>query len=225
MSENHDAATTMSGDSTKEEKEKKAAKITAQLMTRPAFLGAHTTVAFVPESMRVYGQPRVFEMWEQFRDEITGVVRDDDMSRPETMLMAQAMSLEAIFNRFAELAAMNIEKLSVAEGLMRMALKAQGQCTQTLRVLGELKNPRAPATFVKQANIANGPQQVNNGPIALGEAAHAHTEKETPIQTNELLADDREAQHAATLDTGATSRAGREDPRLETVGAVHGSHD
>lgn len=44
----------------------------------------------------------------------------------------------------------------------RLALKAQAQGVRTLEVLGALKNPQ-PVAFVKQANIAHGPQQVNNG--------------------------------------------------------------
>jgi len=45
---------------------------------------------------------------------------------------------------------------------MRLAFKAQAQCRATVETLAEMKNPH-PFAFVKQANIANGPQQVNNG--------------------------------------------------------------
>lgn len=40
--------------------------------------------------------------------------------------------------------------------------KCSTQCRATLETLAEIKNPR-PVVFVRQANIANGPQQVNNG--------------------------------------------------------------
>ena len=43
---------------------------------------------------------------------------------------------------------------------MRLALKAQGQCRATLETLATIKNP--PVVFARQANIAQGPQQVNN---------------------------------------------------------------
>ena len=65
-----------------------------------------------------------------------------------------------------------------------MALKAQAQIRATNSALVDLKYPRQ-ATFVKQANIAHGPQQVNNGtaPTELCENyaqahthAHAHAE-------------------------------------------------
>ena len=42
---------------------------------------------------------------------------------------------------------------------MRLSLKAQGQCRATLETLAVIKNP---PVFAHQANIAHGPQQVNN---------------------------------------------------------------
>lgn len=67
-----------------------------------------------------------------------------------------------IFNEIARRAALNMgEHLQATDKYMRLAMKAQGQCRATLQTLGELKNPRQMA-FVKQANIANGYQQVNN---------------------------------------------------------------
>lgn len=200
------------------EKEKKheMSKMTAKLMTRPSFMAAHTSTSFIPESMKVYGA-NIVTMNEEYRDRCKAVV-EGDMTTPEALLIAQAMSLNSIYNECANLAGMNIaNRLLQAETLLRMALKAQAQCTQTLRVLGELKNPKAVA-FIKQQNNAAGPQQVNNAPVTQG--THAHVSEETQATTNELITDEREAQHAATLDTGATGRASREDPALETVGAI-----
>jgi hypothetical protein len=203
------------------ERKAAAAKVTAQLMTRPSFGSAHTSMSFVPGSMRAYGEPGIVEMWEEVRDGIKKVI-DGDMTLPVSMLMGQALSLQSVFNFCADLAGANVGKnLSQAEVLMRMALKAQAQCTQTLRVLGELKNPKAVA-FIKQQNNAT-TQQVNNGPVTQG--AHAHGEKETSVTTNELLTDDREAQHATTLDTGAAGRAGRENQTLAAVEVVNRAAD
>ena len=44
---------------------------------------------------------------------------------------------------------------------MRLALKAQAQCRATIETLAAMKNP--PVVIARQANISNGPQQVNNG--------------------------------------------------------------
>jgi hypothetical protein len=57
---------------------------------------------------------------------------------------------------------------SAAESYFKMALKAQNQCRMTLETLSNIKNP--PVVYAKQANIANGPQQVNNGPTRAREA-------------------------------------------------------
>ena len=65
----------------------------------------------------------------------------------------------------------------------------------------------------RQANIANGPQQVNNGD------GSRVREIETP-QTKLL-----EAQHGERLDTRATSATSGHHPQVETVGAVNGAED
>jgi hypothetical protein len=69
-----------------------------------------------------------------------------------------------------------------------MALRAQSQCRATLETLATVKNP--PVVFAKQANIANGPQQVNN---TLNASPHAGG---IPNAPNELL----EASHEQPMD-------------------------
>src|SRR5690606_18062274 len=82
----------------------------------------------------------------------------------------------AIFLEMTRRAALNMgEHLSATEQYMRLALKAQSQARTTIETLSEVKNPKAVA-FVRQANIANGPQQVNNGERA----------GETQVPPNEL---------------------------------------
>lgn len=152
------------------------------------------------------------------------VVQGGDMRPVEAMLFGQAMTLETIFTNLARRAAQNAgEYLSATDTYMRLALKAQAQCRATLEALAEIKNPR-PVAFVKQANISNGPQQVNNGvsnpvskknePVRAG--AHTHAE-ETAGQQNKLL----EQQHGNYLDAGEKSTAGRTDPHLEAMAEGH----
>ena len=88
-------------------------------------------------------------------------VQAGDMQPVEAMLYGQAKTLETIFTSLARRAAHN-EGLKQFQVNLTLALKAQAQCRATLEALAEIKNPR-PVAFVKQANIANGPQQVNNG--------------------------------------------------------------
>jgi hypothetical protein len=139
------------------------------------------------------------------------VVRENDMSSVEAMLLAQAHTCDLIFNDYA-LKAMASETMPRLEAYMRLALKAQQQSASTLRVLGELKSPKQIA-FIKQANVAHGPQQVNNG--AAPPVARAH--EESSDQSNELL----EHHHGERRDTGAAGQAGRGNQALETVGAFH----
>lgn len=202
------------------EQKAKLSKTRASASTSPTLAASMTRSNFMDPSLESMGEIKWTDHWQAVAEKCKAVNKGD-MDFPEAMLMSQALTLEAIFNRCASLAGHNMmNNLTQGEILLRMALKAQGQCTQTLRVLGELKNPRAPATFVKQANITSGNQQVNNAPVTQGATAHAHGEKETPVTTNELLTDDREAQHAATLDARTEIGASRENQTLEAVGAV-----
>lgn len=142
-------------------------------------------------------------------------VSGGDLGRAEAILAAQAHTLDAIFNNLARRSAANLgEYLNAAETYLRLALKAQAQCRATLEALAEIKNPR-PVAFVKQANIAHGPQQVNNGSPA---PAHARTE-DSENQPNELLAVKHE--QGERLDPGAAATAGGSNPELAAVGAQH----
>lgn len=146
-------------------------------------------------------------------------IKAGDMSRAESMLMNQAVALQSIFVDLA-LRAKGQTGLPQLQTLTGLALKAQSGCRATLQALGELKYPRQ-ATFVKQANIAHGPQQVNNGSTQndgtqAGTLSHAQESK--PLQ-NELLED---ASYGSTqLDTRATTTPARSDTTMEAVAAVH----
>ena len=97
---------------------------------------------------------------------------------------------------------------------MRIALRAQSQCRAALETLAAIKNPSSVA-FVRQANIAHGPQQVNNGP-GPGGPSRAREIEFTP---NKLL----EASNGERLDSGTACAAGRTNQELETMGAIHGT--
>lgn len=189
----------------------------ARASVLPSIGSATTRTSFLHESLSAVG----------FGDHVAAVTKEigkvvnGDMSRPEALLMAQAMTLDTMFNNLAQRAAKNIGvHLPATEAYMRMALRAQAQCAATIRVLGELKSPKQVA-FIKQANVAHGHQQVNNGAPAeaAADAARAHEEK--PIQSNELLTE----QHGTTLDFGATGGASRGYQAMEAVGEVDRARD
>ncbi len=149
-------------------------------------------------------------------------VQAGEMGRVEAMLYGQALTLQTIFTSLARKAVAQ-EYLKQFQVNLTLALKAQAQCRATLAALAEIKNPR-PVSFVQQANIAHGPQQVNNGsgaqsanrPETGSPLPHAHAEK-TEAAQNELL----EHQHGNYLDTGAQGQAGRADRKLEAVATRH----
>lgn len=141
-----------------------------------------------------------------------------DLTEVEVTLMAQAVTLDTIFNELARRAALNMgEYLNATETYLRLALKAQGQCRATLETLAEIKNPRQVA-FVKQANIAHGHQQVNNG-AAPGESL-AHAGK-SAIPSNEQLG----VSDGERLDTRTQGTAGAANPELVPVGEIDRATD
>jgi hypothetical protein len=159
---------------------------------------------------------------------LTGQVTAGDMSGVEVLLVSQAVALNTLFGEFTRRASVNIgTHLGATESYMRLALKCQQQSASTLRTLGDIKNPRAPVSFVKQANITSGNQQVNNGPVMQGTAptattTHAHARTgEKPVTTNELL----EHHDGEWLDTGTAGEAGYGNQAMEAVGTVDRAED
>ncbi|QQX86244.1 hypothetical protein JJQ59_15160 [Cupriavidus necator] len=142
-------------------------------------------------------------------DQQAAKIAAGDMTGVESMLIHQANTLDMMFNRLAYKAT-HSEYLNEMEAHLRHALRAQAQCRATLETLAEIKNPR-PVAFVKQANIAAGPQQVNNS------VPPSRARENAGNQPNELL----EVKDGERLDSGTTRAAGRGDPPLETVAEVY----
>jgi len=142
-------------------------------------------------------------------------VQRGDLSRAEAMMIAQAHTLDELFCNLARRSYANIVAGhgDAGERYMRLALKAQSQCRTTLEGLAEMKNPR-PVAFVNQANIANGPQQVNNGSFPPCTRPRAG---ENPNLQNKLL----EEKDGERLDPGTACTPGRADPAMATVEAKH----
>jgi hypothetical protein len=187
--------------------EENAAK--ARNVLNPTIRGAVTSQAF----SKVFGETDLQSLVTELGNQV-GKVESNNLLRAESLLITQAHTLDAIFNELARRAAMNMgEYIKATDTYLRLALKAQSQCRATLETLATIKNP--PVIFAKQANISNGPQQVNNGtpqPVAR---------EEKTIEQNELL----EAQHGQRLDTGTTGAAIGADKELETVGEIDRADD
>ena len=128
-------------------------------------------------------------------------IQNGDLQSIEAMLIGQAQALQTMFVSLGRQAA---SKTSLPQytAFMNLALKAQSQSRATIQALIELKSPKQ-ATFVKQANIANGNQQVNN---VTSTQAHAHA-KENGNQPNELLEVNNGSENMDARTVQTTSRA------------------
>ena len=93
----------------------------------------------------------------------TADVVGGNMTRPESMLLSQAHTLDALFNSLV-MKGLGQTHMPHYEAFMRLAFKAQSQCRSTLQSLSDIKNPSV--VYAKQANITNGNQQINNGVTA-----------------------------------------------------------
>ena len=140
-----------------------------------------------------------------------------DLATLEAMLASQAVALQGIFTSLARRAqAQQLQRHF--ESFLGLAFKAQAQSRATIQTLIDLKFPRQPATFVKQANIANGPQQVNNQADALPQASPSHAEI-LPNAPNKLFEGMTNA--SQTMDTRATPTPSRSDPEMAPSGRRH----
>ncbi len=146
--------------------------------------------------------------------EASAKVQSGSLENAEAILTSQAVALNAIFASLARRSAETISggHIEVGERFLRLALKAQAQSRTTLETLASIKNP--PVIYARQANIANGPQQVNNH-------APKASVKDDIVTPTKLL----EANLGERLDGRAAVAAITGDPALEAVGAVDRTED
>ena len=164
-----------------------------------AVLSDSFTSAILPKA-------EIADVSSRLSDKIT-TIQDGDMKPIEAMLIGQAQALQTMFVSLGRQATSKTQ-LNQYIAFMNLALKAQSQSRATIQALVELKYPKQ-ATFVKQANIAHGHQQVNN-PTSTHTPAHA---KAIENQPNELLS---EMNHAA-LDSNGTATTSTTDKAMATV--------
>lgn len=139
-------------------------------------------------------------------------VKDGDMRDVEAMLVSQATVLNGLFADLVRRSSINLGSsyFDAGERYLKLAYKAQNQCRMTLETLSTIKNP--PVVYAKQANIAHGPQQVNNG----NSGTRAGENRNAP---NKLL----EASHEQSLDARTTGTPGTSHSQMEAMGTLDGS--
>lgn len=194
-----------------EEPGKTRERILADVTAEGVIANAHVMATFAKPVM---GELHLAECVSALRAK-AGTVNRGDLSSAEAMLIEQAAALNAIFAEMARRSALNMgEYLDATDRYMRLALKAQSQCRATLETLATIK--AGPAIFARQANIAHGPQQVNNG-SAPSKCARAGADESESEKTG-LLSPPRK--HAEPLATGKDCEA---IPRREVSDAVASS--
>ncbi len=181
-------------------------RLMTDLLAQGKIASACTVVQFAAP---VHGEVSLTDLMQSLRQQGEAVNRGD-LRAAESMLNAQAVALNAIFGELARRAAAHMGgNIRAAETYLRLALKAQSQSRATVETLAAIKNP--PVVFARQANIAHGPQQVNNG-------APAHP-GQSVSEPNEVF---EEASHARPqLDAAATPATSRAHSQLEPMEASH----
>ena len=117
-------------------------------------------------SSRTFGEVDLDETLKALHEQIAAV-DNGSMRGPESLLVAQMYALNSMFSELSRRAALNMGEFPrTAELYLRLALKAQSQCRATAETISLIKNPQT--IFAKQANIAQGHQQVNNSVTAKG---------------------------------------------------------
>jgi hypothetical protein len=173
-----------------------------------------------------YQAARSIAAWDAYADEravydqlvaITGEAAAGSLRRSEELLMAQAVTLDAMFHTLARRARPNLDQApEYAETVLRLALRAQSQSRATLETLGVLLQPST-AAFVRQGDGSTA--QINVGapsppPFDTGAREAYLPTEQSGDQRHELLPDAQ-----------ASTAPGRADPTLAPVGALDRATD
>lgn len=184
-------------------------RMMANVVAQGLASNATTAMDFAKAS---FGELSLTEMVAALKEQ-TGRVTGGDMAGVEQVLVAQMLTMNVMFSELSRRAALNMGTyLDPTEKYLRLALKAQSQCRATAETLAVIKNP---PIFAKQANIAHGPQQVNNG-TSFETSTHGRAHAgESATQQNELLEDQRDG--STYVDTGTAPAAARSHQAVATV--------
>jgi len=88
-------------------------------------------------------------------ERVKQVIESDSLEGCETLLLTQAMTLDAVANNLLRRGTLSAS-LAGIELYTKLGLRAMSQCRANLETLATIRRPA-----ISQTNIANGPQQVN----------------------------------------------------------------
>lgn len=171
----------------------------AELKTQSSFI--NSTVLEIYEK-KIENAPFDIKSTLAVLESAVSKVKSGDLSNIEEMLFNQAIALESIFAKTVQ-RANDCQYMANYQAQMQIALKAQNQSRATLQALVQLKQPNS-TQFIKQANIAQGHQQVNN-----------LAEKNITPQNELLRSED------AQLDSGGKTAPERVNTALEALDEVN----
>jgi hypothetical protein len=137
-----------------------------------------------------------------------------DIRGIENGLLCQARTLDRIFYLFVRRACRE-GSAEYRDLEFRIAFRAQSHYRANLATLAAIKNP-ARVAFVSQANIANGPQQVNNARTVRNGSRRKikNRPNKQSGRKRELLPNPR-----------ASAAKGTVDSQMEAMGTFHGTKD
>ena len=190
---------------------KAAKRALARLVTGPHLAAARAVIA-TEGNTGIGAELEMTAMRDALKEQAVAI-NGGDLHTVEAMLINQATALQNLFARLVE-RGMSTEVVNHYELHLRLALRAQAQCTRTLETLAAIKNP--PVVIARQANIAQ-QQQVNNGP-AVPVPTRA---RDVSPAHNELL---EQGTHER-LDFGTQGAASGADSPLATVEALDRPQD
>lgn len=125
----------------------------ANIALAPAFKAAVTSKAYAP----AIGEQDLAAVLQRL-GEMTSQIASGETKAVESMLAAQALTLDSIFHKLALQAERNIGQYPKAvDTYLRLGLKAQSQCRATVETLANMKSPRQ---YINQTNVA-GAMQIN----------------------------------------------------------------
>jgi len=125
----------------------------ANIWLAPLFKAAVTSKAYAP----AIGEQDLAAVLQRL-GEMTSQIASGETKAVESMLAAQALTLDSVFHKLALQAERNIGQYPKAvDTYLRLGLKAQSPCRATVETLANLKSPRQ---YINQTNVA-GAMQIN----------------------------------------------------------------
>lgn len=189
-------------------------KILADRSRKPAANSAALIQSF---NSNIFGMDEIdFEELMEGLNQSSVDLSKGDYSVISDMLLCQATALQTMFTSLAR-QANGLTHLNQIDALMKLALKSQSQSRTTLLALVQHLSPKRVA-FVKQANIAHGPQQVNNQHQDV-QSITKNLEK----PQNKLL--EESTYERTKLDLRAKTEAERSHSPMEAMGALYGPQE